>query len=55
MMKLLVNENVNKTIVDELRRRGHDVVSAKESFAASRQSLRPSPNALPLRPWLLGH
>jgi predicted nuclease of predicted toxin-antitoxin system len=31
-MRLLVNENVTRTVIQELRRRGHDVLSVKESI-----------------------
>ena len=31
-MRLLANENVSGTVVRELRRRGHDVLSVKESM-----------------------
>jgi predicted nuclease of predicted toxin-antitoxin system len=31
-MRLLVNENVTKTVIEELRERGHDVLSVKESM-----------------------
>jgi len=31
-MNLLVNENVTGTVIDELRQRGHDVLSVKESM-----------------------
>src|SRR5438094_3401458 len=31
-MRLLVNENVTRTVIDELRQQGHDVLSVKESM-----------------------
>ena len=31
-MRLLVNENVTGTVIQELRQRGHDVLSVKESM-----------------------
>jgi hypothetical protein len=31
-MRFIVNENVTGTIIRELRQRGHDVLSAKESI-----------------------
>ena len=31
-MRILVNENISGTIIRELRRQGHDVLSAKESM-----------------------
>ena len=31
-MRFLVNENVASTVIQELRQRGHDVLSAKESM-----------------------
>lgn len=31
-MRFLVNENVTRTVIEELRRRGHDVLSVKESM-----------------------
>ncbi len=31
-MRMIVNENVTRTVIDELRRRGHDVISVKESM-----------------------
>lgn len=31
-MRLLVNENVTSTVIRELRQRGHDVLSVKESM-----------------------
>jgi predicted nuclease of predicted toxin-antitoxin system len=31
-MQLLLNENVSGTVIQELRRRGHDVLSVKESM-----------------------
>jgi predicted nuclease of predicted toxin-antitoxin system len=31
-MQFLVNENVAGTVIEELRRRGHDVLSVKESM-----------------------
>ena len=34
-MRLLLDENMSKTIVQELRDRGHDVLAAKESMRGS--------------------
>jgi len=31
-MRMIVNENVTRTVIDELRKRGHDVLSVKESM-----------------------
>jgi predicted nuclease of predicted toxin-antitoxin system len=31
-MRFLVNENVTKTVMEQLRQRGHDVLSVKESM-----------------------
>ncbi len=31
-LRLLANENIASTVIDELRSRGHDVLSAKESM-----------------------
>ena len=31
-MRLLVNENVSNTVIQQLRQRGHDVLSVKESI-----------------------
>lgn len=31
-MRMIVNENVTRTVIDELRRQGHDVISVKESM-----------------------
>jgi hypothetical protein len=31
-MRLLVNENVSSTVIQQLRQWGHDVLSVKESF-----------------------
>ena len=31
-MRVLANENISGTVIRELRRRGHDVLSAKESL-----------------------
>jgi predicted nuclease of predicted toxin-antitoxin system len=33
-MRVLVNENISRTVIEEMRRRGHDVLSAKESMLA---------------------
>ncbi|HKI20865.1 MAG TPA: hypothetical protein VKA15_23435 [Isosphaeraceae bacterium] len=41
-MQLLVNENVTGTVIRELRQRGHDVLSVKESM---RCHSRPHPHA----------
>lgn len=39
-MRLLVNENISRTVVADLRQSGHDVLSAKESLRGqSDQSL----------------
>jgi len=32
MMDMIVNENVTRSVIEELRRRGNDVVSVKESM-----------------------
>lgn len=34
-MRLIVNENVARTVIDELRLPGHDVLSVKESMRAA--------------------
>ena len=34
-MRFLVNENVASTVIQELRQRGHDVLSAKESMRSA--------------------
>ena len=31
-MRMIVKENVTRTVIDELRQRGHDVISVKESM-----------------------
>lgn len=38
-MLLLVNENVTKTVIAELRQRGHDVLSVKESMRSERDDV----------------
>jgi predicted nuclease of predicted toxin-antitoxin system len=38
-MRLLVNENVTRTVIDELRHLGYDVVSVKESFPAEKDDV----------------
>jgi predicted nuclease of predicted toxin-antitoxin system len=37
-MRLLVNENVSATVIQALRQRGHDVLSAKESMRGESDS-----------------
>lgn len=37
-MRLLVNENVTGTVVEELRQRGHDVFSVKESMRSEKDA-----------------
>ncbi len=34
-MRIIANENVSATVIRELRRRGHDVVSVKESMRSA--------------------
>ena len=34
-MRIIANENVSATVISELRRRGHDVVSVKESMRSA--------------------
>jgi len=34
-MRIIANENVSTTVIRELRRRGHDVVSVKESMRSA--------------------
>jgi predicted nuclease of predicted toxin-antitoxin system len=34
-MRILANENVSATVIRELRRRGHDVISVKESMRSA--------------------
>ncbi len=34
-MRIIANENVSATVINELRRRGHDVVSVKESMRSA--------------------
>ena len=38
-MRLLVNENVTGTVIEELRQRGHDVFSVKESMRAAKDDV----------------
>jgi predicted nuclease of predicted toxin-antitoxin system len=38
-MRLVLNENVAGTVVRELRRRGHDVLSVKESMRSERDDV----------------
>ena len=38
-MRFLINENVTGTIIRELRQRGHDVLSAKESMRSEADEL----------------
>jgi predicted nuclease of predicted toxin-antitoxin system len=38
-LRLLVNENVTGTVIDELRRRGHDVMSVKESMRSEQDEV----------------
>lgn len=35
-MRIVANENVARTVIEELRRRGHDVLSVKESLRSER-------------------
>jgi len=37
-MRIIANENVSATVIGELRRRGHDVVSVKESMRSAPDS-----------------
>ena len=42
-MRIIANENVSSTVIQELRRRGHDVLSVKELMRAEKEiSDRPS-------------
>ncbi len=34
-LRLVANENVSRTVIQELRDRGHDVLSVKESMRAA--------------------
>jgi predicted nuclease of predicted toxin-antitoxin system len=34
-MRFLANENITATVIEELRRRGHDLLSVKESMRAA--------------------
>jgi predicted nuclease of predicted toxin-antitoxin system len=38
-MRLLVNENVTGTVIEELRERGHDVLSVKESMRSEQDDV----------------
>jgi len=38
-MRLLVNENVTRTVIYELRQRGHDVLSVKESMRSENDAV----------------
>ena len=38
-MRFLVNENIAATVIHELRRVGHDVLSVKESMRSERDEL----------------
>jgi predicted nuclease of predicted toxin-antitoxin system len=38
-MRLLVNENVTGTVIEELRQRGHDVFSVKESMRSEKDDV----------------
>jgi predicted nuclease of predicted toxin-antitoxin system len=38
-MRFLVNENVTGTVIQELRQRGHDVLSAKESMRSEQDEV----------------
>jgi predicted nuclease of predicted toxin-antitoxin system len=38
-VRLLVNENVTKTVIEELRQRGHDVISVKESMRSEQDEV----------------
>jgi len=42
MRRWLVNENVSGTVIRELRERGHDVLSVKESLVASVRPMSPA-------------
>ena len=38
-MRIVANENVTRTVIEELRRRGHDVLSVKESLRSEKDSV----------------
>lgn len=38
-MRIVAKENVAHTVIEELRRRGHDVLSVKESMRSERDSI----------------
>ena len=38
-MHLLANENVTRTVIEELRQRGHDVLSVKESMRSAKDDV----------------
>lgn len=38
-VRFLVNENVTGTVIEELRRRGHDVLSVKESMRSEKDDV----------------
>jgi predicted nuclease of predicted toxin-antitoxin system len=38
-MRLLVNENVSSTVIQQLRQRGHDVLSVKESMRSEQDNV----------------
>ena len=35
-MRIVANENVARSVIEELRRRGHDVLSVKESLRSEK-------------------
>jgi predicted nuclease of predicted toxin-antitoxin system len=37
-MKIIVNENVTRTVIDQLRQHGHDVISVKETMRGQADS-----------------
>jgi predicted nuclease of predicted toxin-antitoxin system len=39
MMRFLANENITATVIQELRERGHDVLSAKESMRSEQDDV----------------
>ena len=48
-MRVLVNENIAATVIQELRHRGHDVLSAKESMRGAPDDVIPMPMSIPVR------
>ena len=38
-MRIVANENVARTVIEELRRRGHDVLSVKESLRSEKDTV----------------